>query len=227
MNLYSQEEQEQIEVLRDLFRKYLPMMLTLLLVAVVGFSGHSFWSWYRNKENAQALSYYSLFQVGINAEDFGKSQQALRHLQLNFPLSPYSYLASLAFSAFAVKEKKTDDALSVLTWMIDKGDQPWATLAIVRAVPIAIDARKYDMAKEFLSSPSLTSFKPIILMEQGDLEIVQGRYADAISLYRSASEIMSERAQLDNKSWGVHDSELQKNFKSLIDERIRCAEVLS
>ncbi|WP_092483590.1 YfgM family protein [Candidatus Ichthyocystis hellenicum] len=227
MDLYTQEEQEQIEIFRDVFRKYLSMILTILFVAVVGFSGHSFWSWYRNKENAQALSYYSLFRVGINGEDFGKSQQALRHLQLNFPSSPYSYLASLSFSAFAVKEKKTDDALSVLTWIIGKGEQPWATLAIVRAVPIAIDAKKYDMAKEFLSAPSLTSFKPLILMEQGDLEISQGRYDDAISLYRSASEIMSERAQLNNKSWGVYDSELQQNFKFLIDERVRCAGVLS
>lgn len=224
MAICSQEEQEHIEFFRDLFQRYSPLIVSMLVMLMLIFTGHYLFRWYHNKKDYQALSYYSLFQKSLRDNNLSQSRQALSYLQSNFSSSPYTYLSSLSFASEAVRDDKPGDAMSILSWVVRNGGQPWSTIAILRVVPIAIDLGQYGKAKDFLSMSSLPEFKPLILMERGDVESAMKNYSKARDLYKSAIVLISNRASVHNKSRGVHDAELQNTLIDLLEKRIRYVE---
>lgn len=191
---YDLEEQEQIDSLKDTWKKYGNLVTWLVIVCLGGYAAWTYWNTYQGNQSLQASQLYEEMQKSVTAKDNAKVQRAAEDLKEKFPRAAYAPMAALvaaksAFDAGDLKAAKTQ-----LQWVVDtaKVDE-YKAIARIRLAGIALDEKAYDEGLKQLSGSFPAELEADVLDAKGDIYVAQNNIAEARTAYKAALDKMSEK----------------------------------
>ncbi|HRO62144.1 MAG TPA: tetratricopeptide repeat protein, partial [Burkholderiaceae bacterium] len=144
---YDLEEQEQLDNLKEFWRKYGGFILTVLLVVALAFAGWRGWQWYQMRNAAQAAQVYDQLREAVAAQDLGKVRDAAGRIVADYPGTAWAQMAALTAADVYVEHGDAKAARIPLQWAIDNADDAeYQQLARLRLAGLLLDEKDYDAA---------------------------------------------------------------------------------
>ncbi|NOL49611.1 YfgM family protein [Pelistega europaea] len=205
-DLEEQEKIDQVKAWWDKFGGWVTGILTVVLLAYVGYYG---WGMYQNYQSGQALAYYDTVNTAVHnarpdANDKTRIQEALAALQKDYKGTAYPARASLLASRYFVEHGDLAAAQQAAQWVVSESKEiEMVPVAQLQLATILMNQAKYDEALAQLGNPP-ASFKALFLDRQGDIFLEKGDKAAALKAWKEA---------LDEKG-------LDANFVRLVEMKI-------
>lgn len=150
MSRYETEE-EQIDAIKQWWNKNGTMLLSLLLVAAIAFSGWRYWSNTQYVNAANGSSLFELMQLHAQKGTFGEvSREALKLIQEQ-PESPYAVGAAMLSAQYNLEKGEVEEALKHYQWVVDNtADFQLRNQASLSQVRLYLNMEKIDEAKAII-----------------------------------------------------------------------------
>lgn len=192
---YDLEEQEQIAVIKDWWRKYGNLVTTAVLALVVGVAGIQGWRYYRSQQAASAAMLYSQLDTAEKSNEAKKVQDIAATLATSHSGTAYAGMAALrAAKSFAAANDLANAKLR-LQWVIDKvSDEEMRDVARLRLAGVLFDERSHDEALKLLDAKHAAAFDGLYADLRGDILAAQSKRAEARAAYQVALEKSDSRS---------------------------------
>ena len=187
MSGYNTSDQEQIQMLKDWWKKYGPTILTGLLVFFIANFSWSFWRNYQQRYTGEASLLYTRMLSALQQQKSDEVQMFGNYLLKDYKRTPYASLAGLLLAKAAVDQQKLDLALTQLQAVINTSST--ATLkqiAKIRAARVLLALHKNPEALDLLRKIDDQSFLAEVLETRGDIWLAQEKKTEAIAAYQDA-----------------------------------------
>jgi predicted negative regulator of RcsB-dependent stress response len=183
------EEQEQIAELKQFWKQYGTLVVTLALVALVTFAGIQGWRYYKHSQAEQASSLYMKFSEAIRKNDTKDIRTLGKQLMDRFGSTAYGPDAALLLAKANHENGDSAAAAGQLLWVIEKSkDVETAELARLMLAGIRFDEKKYEEALRLLESKHSAAWDTLYADLRGDVLVAQGKFAEARAAYKMAIE---------------------------------------
>jgi predicted negative regulator of RcsB-dependent stress response len=140
-------EEQQIEQLKEWWKDN---GTPLIVGAVLGLSGFFGWKFWNEKQIAtqEAASYlYMTVSEQVGKEDTAKLVENAAKVKSSFPDSSYAIFSAFHLAKHAVENNQLDDAITELTWVIDKHPaNELVQIAKIRLARILVAQQKAEQA---------------------------------------------------------------------------------
>ena len=194
---YDLEEQEQLENLKEFWRKYGGFILTVLLIVALAFAGWRGWQWYQMHNSAQAAQIYDQLREAVAAQDLDKVRDAAGRIVADYPGTAWAQMAALAAADAYVEHGDPKAARVPLQWAIERARDPaFRDEARLRLAGVLIDEQAYDEALKLVAQPTEKSYAGAFADRRGDVLVAQGKSAEARAAYREALELLPPESAL-------------------------------
>ncbi len=192
---YDLQEQEQIDVLKDWWRKYGTLVTSAVVALVVGVAAIVGWRSYHGQQSAAAATLYSQLDTADKANEAKKVQDIAAALASSHASTQYASMAALrAAKSFAAANDLTN-AKQRLQWVVDKAkDDEMRDVARLRLAGVLLDEKSYDDALKLLDAKHAAAFDGLYADLKGDILAVQKRRAEARAAYQMALEKSDQRS---------------------------------
>jgi predicted negative regulator of RcsB-dependent stress response len=192
---YDLQEQEQIEVLKDWWRKYGNLVTWSVVALVVGLSAIVAWRTYHGQQSSAAATLYSQLDTADKANEPKKVQDIAAALVSSHAGTQYAGMAALrAAKSFAAANDLANAKLR-LQWVVDKAkDEEMRDVARLRLAGVLLDEKNYDEALKLLDAKHTAAFDGLYADLKGDIMAVQKRRAEARAAYQAALEKTDPRS---------------------------------
>ena len=192
---YDLEEQEQIAVMKDWWRRYGNIVTTVVLAVLVGIAGMQAWNYYRVQQSTAAATLYSQLDTADQSNEPKKVQDIAAAIAAGHASTAYASMAQLR----AAKTLATGNDLAGvrlrLQWVIDNTkEDEMRDVARVRLAGVLLDEKKPDEALKLLEAKHLAAFDGVYADMKGDILAVQGKRAEARAAYQAALEKLDSRS---------------------------------
>lgn len=186
-----QTEEEQIEALKNWFKKNGSAMIVGLALGLAVIGGYRFWVDYHGSQSQKASMEYSNLQNylinGNAAGVFGVGKQLVEV----FPGTPYAALASLSMARMSVQRNAFDAAEVHLRWVIKNASEDGLkNIARLRLARVLLAEKKYSQALALVSKNSEGSYTSLYSEVRGDILLAQKQPRQARSAYQRALKTM-------------------------------------
>lgn len=201
-------EQEQIEQLKTWIKEYGMTVLAGIILSVIIVSGWHMWDRHQTRILTQASVMYDemLMNRAQNDKDsLSKATDQAEKIVAQYPKTPYAQMASLMLARDAVLNKKYDDAIKDLDWVISHSqNKPLKQIAMIRLARIYIAQDKPDVAIQTLQKLDDKIFQGLGNEIIGDAYVQMKKIDDAKKSYQLAlqqlpQEDTSQRPILEMK----------------------------
>jgi len=192
------EDDEQLEALRDWWRRHGRGVVIGVAAALVLVVGWQQWTAWQVRQNAAAADDYTAVLQAINEREPEAAANRLGALREAHGESPYAAMATLAVATAEVAEGRAQAAADVLSWIhTERPDSPFANLARLRQAEALAAAAEQDAALEVLEPVVDGPLRVRYLELRGDLLAASGDRQGAIAAYEDAlSEAGGQRRSL-------------------------------
>ena len=199
MEIYTSEK-EQLEQIRDWFKKYgMSIVLGVAIAFVITF-GWRFWQQRQVTLGQQASQLYEQLLAVQSTQAKAPNPQVAQianELMLNYNGTPYAGLAALMLASDAVQQGQLDLAEQKLQWVVANArTKPMEQIAKIRAARVLIAQNKSQQALQLLNKISDQAYIAEIDAVKGDAYAALGKTADAQAAYQSALDAMPKDAAL-------------------------------
>jgi predicted negative regulator of RcsB-dependent stress response len=183
------EEQEQIAELKQFWKQYGTLIVTLVVAALVAFAGTQGWRYYKHSQSEQASSLFTKFGEAVRKNDVKEIRALGKQVMDGFGSTAYGPTTALLLAKTNYENGDPAAAAEQLQWAIDKAkDAETADLARLRLASIRLDEKKYDEALKLLEAKHSTAMETLYADMRGDVMIAQGKPAEARAAYKVAIE---------------------------------------
>jgi predicted negative regulator of RcsB-dependent stress response len=183
------EEQEQIAELKQFWKQYGALIVTLALAALVAFAGMQGWRYYKNSQSGQASALFTKFGEAVRKNDVKEIRALGKQVMDGFGSTAYGPSAAMLLAKINYENGEPAAAAEQLQWAIDKAkDAETAELARLRLASIRLDEKKYDEALKLLETKHSTAMETLYADLRGDVMVAQGKTAEARAAYKMAIE---------------------------------------
>ena len=148
---YDLEEQEQIAQLKAFWQQWGKLIVGIVLIGVLAFTGYKGYEWYQKRQVAQAQAAFSAFNSTLAKKEDATAQ--LNGLQNNFAKTNYASLASLQMAATLAGEGKFEQAQAPLQWVLQHGQLENQGAARLHLADVLVQLNKKDEALKVLDTP--------------------------------------------------------------------------
>jgi len=192
---YDLEEQEQIAVLKDWWRKYGNWVLTAVIALLVGVIGTQGWRYYRDQQSSSAAILYSQLDTAEKSNEAKKVQDIATTLANSHSRTPYAGMAALrAAKSFAAANDLANAKLR-LQWVVDKAkDDEMRDIARLRLAGLLLDEKNHDEALKLLDAKRVAAFDGLYADLRGDVFSAQNKRDEARAAYQVALEKTDPRS---------------------------------
>jgi predicted negative regulator of RcsB-dependent stress response len=192
---YDLEEQEQIAVIKDWWRKYGKPTLAVVFTLVFGTVGTLAWRHYHSEQSASAATLYSQLDTADKANEAKKVQEIAAALASSHGSTHYASMAALRAAKSFAAANDLANAKQRLQWVIDKTkDDEMRDVARLRLAGVLLDEKNYDEALKLLDAKHAAAFDGLYADLKGDIMAVQKRRAEARAAYQLALEKTDSRS---------------------------------
>lgn len=187
------EEQEQIDQLKDFWKKYGNLITWVLIVALGGFAGWTFWTNWKQEQSIKAGALYDEIDKAVQAGDLDKTARVFADMKERFPGTGYTQQAALLAAKLQFDKGQADASRATLTWVGENAvEDEYRTVARLRLAGLLLDEKKYDEALKQLDGASAKEFAALVADRRGDVLLAQGKKDDAKAAYAQAWKTMDE-----------------------------------
>jgi predicted negative regulator of RcsB-dependent stress response len=181
------EEQEQLDELKHFWKRWGDLIMWLLIAVLAGYAAWMTWQYWSNKQAAQSSAMYDTVERAAQAGDMAMLDRSVADIKDKFASTSYAQQAVLLAARVYQDKDRATDAKTQLSWVVDKaGDPGYQSLARLRLAALLIEEKAYDQARQQLSGKAPTSFEALFADRLGDIDMLQGKSADAVKQYQKA-----------------------------------------
>lgn len=193
------EEQEQIAELKQFWKQYGALIVTLVVVALVAFAGMQGWRYYKHSQSEQASVIFTKFGEAMRKNDVKEIRALGKQIMDGFGSTAYGPTTALLLAKTNYENADSAGAAEQLQWAIDKAkDEETAELARLRLASIRLDEKKYDEALRLLETRHSAAIESLYADLRGDVMVAQGKSAEARAAYKIALEKSSPNSSYRN-----------------------------
>ena len=181
------EEQEQLDELKHFWKRWGDLIMWLLIAVLAGYAAWMTWQYWSNKQAVQSSAMYDTVERAAQAGDMAMLDRSVADIKDKFASTSYAQQAVLLAARVYQDKDRAADAKTQLSWVVDKAIDPgYQALARLRLAALLIEEKAYDQARQQLSGKAPTSFEPLMADRLGDIDMLQGKSADAVKQYQKA-----------------------------------------
>jgi predicted negative regulator of RcsB-dependent stress response len=181
------EEQEQLDELTHFWKRWGDLIMWLLIAVLAGYAAWMTWQYWSNKQAVQSSAMYDTVERAAQAGDMAMLDRSVADIKDKFASTSYAQQAVLLAARVYQDKDRAADAKTQLSWVVDKAIDPgYQALARLRLAALLIEEKAYDQARQQLSGKAPTSFEPLMADRLGDIDMLQGKSADAVKQYQKA-----------------------------------------
>ena len=181
------EEQEQLDELKQFWKQYGTLIITLAFLALAAFAGVRGWNYYQRGQSEQASALFGKLEEAVRKNDFAQIGSLGAEIVDKYGSTAYGPMAALLLAKSSYESGDAAATATRLQWAIDKArDDETAALARLRLAGIRLDAKKYDEALALLDAKHAPAFAPLYADLRGDVLAAQGKPAEARAAYTLA-----------------------------------------
>jgi len=183
------EEQEQLDALKQFWKQYGTLIITLAFLALATFAGVKGWNYYQRGQSEQASVLFGKLEEAVRKNDIAQTGSLGAEIIDKYGSTAYGPMAALLLAKTSHDNGDPAAAATRLLWAIDKArDDETAALARLRLAGIRLDEKKYDEALALLDAKHGQAFAPLYADLRGDVLAAQGKPAEARAAYKRALE---------------------------------------
>jgi predicted negative regulator of RcsB-dependent stress response len=183
------EEQEQLDALKQFWKQYGTLIITLAFLAMATFAGVKGWNYYQRGQSEQASALFGKLEEAVRKKDVSQIGSLGAEIVDKYGSTAYGPMAALLLAKTSYDNGDAAAAAIRLQWAVDKAkDDETAALARLRLAGIRLDEKKYDEALALLDAKHAQAFAPLYADLRGDVLAAQGKPAEARAAYKLALE---------------------------------------
>ena len=183
------EEQEQLDALKQFWKQYGTLIITLAFLALATFAGVKGWNYYQRGQSEQASVLFGKLEEAVRKNDVAQTGSLGAEIIDKYGSTAYGPMAALLLAKTSHDNGDPAAAATRLLWAIDKArDDETAALARLRLAGIRLDEKNYDEALALLDAKHSQAFAPLYSDLRGDVLAAQGKPAEARAAYKQALE---------------------------------------
>jgi predicted negative regulator of RcsB-dependent stress response len=183
-------DKEQIQMIKDWWKKYGNMVLVLVLVFAVTNFGWRYWLQYKQKNLERASISYTQMLVSFEQKKYDEGKLYADLLMDKFTKSPYASLAALFLAKEAVQKGELESAQRYLQFVVKKSaNNELRQLARIREARVLIALKKAKQALDLLVVVNDKAYQAEIYEIMGDAYMQLGQKLDADNFYQKAKDI--------------------------------------
>ena len=181
------EEQEQLDELKQFWKQYGTLIITLAFLALAAFAGVKGWNYHQHGQSEQASALFGKLEEAVRKNDVSQIGSLGAEIIDKYGSTAYGPMAALLLARSNYDNGDMAAAATRLQWAIDKAkDDETAALARLRLAGIRLDEKKYDEALALLDAKHAQAFAPLYADLRGDVLAAQGKLAEARAAYKLA-----------------------------------------
>jgi len=181
------EEQEQIAELKQFWKQYGKLIVTVAVAALLAFAAMQGWRYYKNIESQQASALFTKFAEAVRKNDVKDIRELGQQVMDRFGSTAYGPTAALLLAKTNFENGEPAAAAGELQWAIDHAkDVETAELARLRLASIRLDEKKYDEALKLLETKHSPAMETLYADLRGNVMLAQGKPAEARAAYKAA-----------------------------------------
>ncbi|MEY4317261.1 MAG: hypothetical protein RI902_1069 [Pseudomonadota bacterium] len=181
------EEQEQLDELKHFWKRWGDLISWVLIAVLAAYAAWTGWQYWSNKQAVQSSAMYDTVERAAQAGDMAMLDRSVADIKDKFASTSYAQQAVLLAARVYQDKDRATDAKTQLSWVVDKaGDPGYQALARLRLAALLIEEKAYDQARQQLAVKAPTSFEPLFADRLGDIDMLQGKSADAVKQYQKA-----------------------------------------
>ena len=181
------EEQEQIAELKQFWKQYGRLIITVAVAALVTFAAVQGWRYYQNSQSQQASALFTRFAEAVRKNDVKDIRELGQQIMDRFASTAYGPTAALLLAKTNFENGDPAAAATELQWTIDHAkDAETADLARLRLAGIRLDEKKYDEALRLLETKHSPALETLYADLRGDVMVAQGKTDEARAAYKVA-----------------------------------------
>jgi len=194
VNTYLTEEQ-QIEQLKEWWKKNGNFAVGVLLLALALSLGLHFWFKHREVKLERGSAHYEQMLSALVNDDAATTMREANLLKDDYSHTPYAALASLIFARNDVYQEKYSDAENQLTWVMNHGNtNSLREIARLRLARIEVQLNKPQEALKVLDKINDSGYLPMIDEVRGDSYLALNETDKAREYYQKAVNLLPNYA---------------------------------
>jgi predicted negative regulator of RcsB-dependent stress response len=195
MEIYRSED-EQVEALRQWWKKNGTQLIILLVVALASVFGWQTWQQQQANESALLSDQYTLMLLHIERSEPARAEEIARSLLAEAPRSLYAAAAALLLARMAVESGDLTQSEAHLRWvMTQKASPELLLLARVRLARLLLASDRLDEAMAQVAKGSEAAVAEV----RGEIALRQGDLAAARTAFELARDGYAN--QPDKRRW--------------------------
>ena len=185
--MYDLQEQEQIDELKDWWKKNGRVVILTIITFVVAAVGVQAWRYYQQSQAQQAAELYGALQQLVPENNAKKIRETSAIIIERFSSTAYAPRAALIAAKINYQAGDAQSAKAQLQWVIDHAaEDELQDIARLRLAGMLVDEKNYAQALQLLEAKHNLSYDAFYLDLKGDVLVAQGKFAEARSAYQAA-----------------------------------------
>ena len=190
------EEQEQLDQLKHFWNRWGNLISWVLIAVLSAYAAWNGWQYWQNRQASQAAVLFDTVDQAAQRGDVALLERSLGDIQDKFGSTTTAHQAALLAGKVFFDKNEIDKADKALTWVTQKADDAGlVALARLRLSSLALQAKSYDKARQWLTSDAPTAFQPLFADRLGDIDMQQGQSDKAREQYLKAWRGLDARAE--------------------------------
>ncbi|MBY0468721.1 MAG: tetratricopeptide repeat protein [Burkholderiaceae bacterium] len=190
------EEQEQLDAVKQFWKRYGNLVTWLLIVALVAYSGWTGWNWWQREQATQASAMFDELDKAAQAADADKVASVFGDLKSRYPKTAFAQQGGLLAAKVQAEKGQIDAAQATLDWVAaNAGEAEYQTIARLRLAGLLLDNKKPDEALKQLDAATAAGFEALVADRRGDVLMAQGKADDAKASYTKAWQAMDAKIE--------------------------------
>lgn len=181
------DEQERVLKIKNFYHDWGKYIIIVMGLCLAVYIGNLFWTINKDKQSRDAAILFGQFNSNIQNNSLSDANNILSQLQVHYPRSQYTELASIIAAKYFFTAKQLDAAAYDLNWAINNGtDDGIISVAMLRLADVYIDQKQFAKALQILMQKHRTEFDILFYEKRGDVHLAQGDLIKARSAYKEA-----------------------------------------
>ena len=185
------EEQEQLDAVKQFWKRYGNLVTWLLIAALVAYSGWTGWNWWQREQATQASAMFDELDKAAQAGDVDRVASVFGDLKSRYPKTAFAQQGGLLAAKVQADKGQLDAAQATLDWVAANATEvEYQTIARLRVAGVLLDRKKFDEALKQLDAATAAGFEALVADRRGDVLMAQGKTDDAKASYTKAWQAM-------------------------------------
>ena len=193
------QEQEQVDALKAWWKENGKWLITVVVLAMLGFAAVQYWKGYQARQAAEAATLFAEVQKQVASNDPKRINDVVSALVDKYSSTAYAPRAQLLAVQANMQARDFARAKAQLQWVIDKASETGLQdTARLKFASLLLDEKDYAGAMKLLDAAHPDAFVGLYADLKGDVLNAQGKIEEARAAYKQAYDKTDQRSVYRN-----------------------------